>query len=165
MTPIAIVCHHSAVSRDVNPKQFKAIDNYHKGLWHARSSLGFYGGYHYLIEPDGEVKQYRKENEQGIHAKGWNDKSIGVCLSGNFQKEEPTEAQLKALFKLLDKIISRHGMTEEDVFGHKEKTIFTHCPGKYFLPHIRDYREQEPLASKAELAIEEIKKILKKYEL
>ena len=160
----AIILHHSGISRDANPKQFNAINNYHKKLWNWRSELGFYGGYHYLIEPDGEVKQYRKDTEEAAHCKIWNGKSIGVCLSGNFQKEEPTEKHIMGLFKLLDSIVTRHNLTEEDVFGHYQKWP-TLCPGKYLKPLIKEYREQENLVSYPELAIKEIKEVIKKYKL
>lgn len=39
-------------------------------------------GYHFIIKRDGTVEEGRPVDVVGSHVKGWNDKSIGVCLVG-----------------------------------------------------------------------------------
>lgn len=41
---------------------------------------GFSGaGYHFYIRKNGDIKSLRPLALPGAHARGWNDKSIGVC--------------------------------------------------------------------------------------
>jgi len=88
-------------------------------------------GYNFVIERDGKVVDGRSLDISGAHARGFNSKAIGVALIGNFEKRLPTEQQLKALAKLLLKLIKDHGIKPLQVFGHNEKKR-TLCPGKYF---------------------------------
>ncbi len=114
-----IIIHHSAVSREKNSKQFKAIDNYHKSLgW---GSIG----YHYLIEPDGEIRIGRREDQEGAHAVGHNQDSIGICLTGNFDTEYPTKEQETSLTRLLKDLKIKYPIAE--IVPHRKfanKTCF-----------------------------------------
>src|ERR1051325_8363136 len=100
--PEYIIVHHSASSRDGTTLQ--DINNWHKARSFPLSKLGYYVGYHYVIFADGKMVQTRNEDEVGAHAKegGMNFKSIGICLTGNFEQEEPTIAQLDSLHKAID---------------------------------------------------------------
>jgi len=82
MIPKYIIIHHTATSRDKTT--FSSINNGHRKRWNWKSSLGYYIGYQYLITADGTIKQGRADNEDGAHCRGWNDKSIGIALTGNF---------------------------------------------------------------------------------
>lgn len=114
-----IVIHHSD-SHDVS------VAEIHQ--WHLRR--GFSGiGYNYVVRADGTVERGRPENVIGAHAKGVNSKSIGICLTGNFMKHKPTEAQMKSLVELIRDIRSRYGNLK--VVGHKD-VYPTSCPGKLF---------------------------------
>jgi N-acetylmuramoyl-L-alanine amidase len=120
--PTQCIVHHTAVSRAKAPVQFDAVNRYHQSQWgeSIKSSLGYYGGYHYLIEPSGVVKQYRRDTEMGAHAVGQNDKSIGICLTGNFDIEFPTTEQSNALRDLLRVLIVRHGLSYEAIYPHRK---------------------------------------------
>src|SRR3990172_1199583 len=50
-------------------------------------------GYQEFIEKDGKVWLGRPATYHGAHVKenGWNKKSIGICLAGNFDVTLPTE--------------------------------------------------------------------------
>jgi len=106
-----IIIHHSAVSRAKVYYQTWSINNYHKQLWNMKSKLGFYGGYQYTIDPKGNIVQFRKETEEGIHTVGHNKGSVGVCLQGDFRVEKPTEAQIKSLRSLI----------------HSSDKVYRHC--------------------------------------
>jgi len=125
-----IILHHSAISRDKNKKQFKAINNYHKRLWNFKSSLGYYGGYHYLIEPSGRVHQYRAETDVGAHCsqEKMNFNSIGICLTGNFDIEKPTPNQIFALRDLLKKLVLKYKLNKKDIMFHNAYANKS-CPG------------------------------------
>ncbi len=116
-----IIIHHSAVSREKNPEQFDAINNYHK-----RKGWGMIG-YHYLIEPDGEIKVGRMEGQSGAHCIGHNYDSLGICLTGNFDIEDPTKEQEKSLKILLLDLLE--GYKNAQIKYHRDFANKT-CPGK-----------------------------------
>ncbi len=120
-----IILHHSASSK--YKTKVADINEWHK-KWDFKSSLGYYVGYHFVIEIDGKTTQTRKISEAGAHTRGYNN-HIGICLTGNFEKEEPTRQQIDSLIDLLTKL-------EGKVVGHKDLAA-TLCPGKNFYKSIK----------------------------
>ena len=124
-----IVIHHTASSRDNTT--LASVDAWHKARDFTFSSLGYYVGYHYLILGTGEVIQTRRDNEIGCHSIP-NDGKLGICLTGNFETETPSEAQLKSLKELLDKKLKEYNLDNWAIKGHRELSN-TACPGKNLL--------------------------------
>lgn len=94
----AWVNHHTASTKDV---QFVFVNDLHKGNWPKfKSELGYFGGYNFLIEKDGTIRQYRKVGEQLAAHKGHNSTKGAICLAGDFRTEKPTAAQEEALGNL-----------------------------------------------------------------
>ncbi len=125
--PYKIIWHHSA---DASPElQLGKIDLEHKSRGYPKSSLGFFVGYHYLIEHDGKLVQCRKETEIGTHAKPENIHSIGICLTGNFSFYLPTEKQKETAGKLVKEILERWEIHIARIIPHR-KVSATECPGK-----------------------------------
>lgn len=124
--PEYIIIHHSATDKG-NAEVFRK----------AHMAKGWRDiGYHYVIgngtyTGDGEIEEGRGNDEVGAHAKGYNDKSIGICLVGNFEKYPPSQAQIKSLVKLLKSLLPEYKIPIADVIGHKEVNN-TLCPGIYF---------------------------------
>ena len=130
--PRFIILHHSGVSYMDNPAQWVGIDNYHR-------SKGWGGiGYHYLIEKNGEVKPGRAENMDGAHCyqENMNVQSIGLCLSGNFDKEEPTIQQIRSLSNLISVLQKKYSISDMNILPHSRFAPKT-CWGK-LLPKISD---------------------------
>ena len=134
-----IIIHHSLVSRNKNSAQFKAIDNFHKRKGWGRC------GYHYVIEPDGKVEIGREHNEVGAHCtqKWMNYRSIGICLSGNFDLEEPTKEQKESLLKLLNELQAKYGIDDSKVKLHRDFATYKTCPGSRIPNDIRGYLDLE----------------------
>jgi N-acetyl-anhydromuramyl-L-alanine amidase AmpD len=123
-----IILHHSAVSRTKNPDQFNAIDQYHK-------SKGWGGiGYHYCINPAGTVRVGRLDNEAGAHCREslMNYRSIGICIEGDFDIEQPTQAQVDQCKNLVGRLMKEYGIKSENVSGHRKYATYKSCPGIYF---------------------------------
>lgn len=103
-------------------------------------------GYHYVIgngtySGDGEVETGRPENEVGAHCTGMNDRSIGICLVGDFENQTPTPAQMQALENLVLNIAQRYKIPVENILGHREVTgANTACPGRNF--DMKEFRMQ-----------------------
>ena len=114
-----ICVHHTAVSYKVNHDQFNAVNEYHKQKWGMKSSLGYYGGYNYIISAAGIVRQYRKDGEETVAAMGHNFDSLHCALSGNFDHELPTEAQKEALKSLLRRLIALYSVDIANVVPHR----------------------------------------------
>lgn len=125
--PEYIIVHHTG-GTDANPR---ADTSHHTAAivrdWHV-NGLGWDDiGYHWFIEKDGKVVQGRVESKNGAHAKGYNTKSIGVCLAGNFDVTLPTTAQEESLKQLLKDIQTRYPIDKSKVIPHRKvanKTCF-----------------------------------------
>ncbi|WP_298867755.1 peptidoglycan recognition family protein [uncultured Gimesia sp.] len=131
-----IVIHHTASTTG----SVESIHDLHskKKDKSGNSWLGI--GYHFVIGngngmPDGDIEPTFRWREQmhGAHAgaKEFNQKGIGVCLVGNFEKKPPTEAQLVAVKKLVGILKAEYKIAGENVQGHRDVKA-TACPGKYF---------------------------------
>ncbi len=117
--PNKIIIHHAALGK-VSPEE---INEFHK-------SKGWKGiGYNFYISKDGSIYAGRPESSEGAHTIGENSRSIGICLEGNFQKEEVTEAELNSLINLSLYISLKYDIYK--ILGHKE-VYNTLCPGKKF---------------------------------
>lgn len=139
--PRYIIVHHTVSGRDTT--EIEDIDSWHKARNFPLSSLGHYTGYHYVIFGSGLVIHTRRDSETGYHcgASNMNTQSIGVCLTGNFEEEQPSTAQLEALKSILDQNCAGYGISRDRVLGHQEvKYSATACPGKNLLVWVRNYR-------------------------
>ena len=59
--------------------------------WHKEQ--GFLDvGYHFIIRRDGTIEEGRPVDVVGSHAKGWNERSVGVCLVGGVDAKGQPEA-------------------------------------------------------------------------
>lgn len=124
-----IILHHTLTDRDTTT--FEAVNNYHKNLWNFQSSLGYYIGYHYFITGDGKVTQGRADWEPGAHCyqENKNYDSIGICLTGNYDNQEPSQAQLDSLRELLLDLMERHSISKQNIKFHREYATYKSCPG------------------------------------
>lgn len=127
MKPKRIIWHHSAAD---NPTpQFAAINEWHKARGFPLSSLGFYVGYHYVIEKDGTVVRARNDDEIGAHDTGENLDSLGICLVGDFTTKRPTFEQEATFKTLLRTLMFAHNITLNAIEPHRRDDS-TECPGK-----------------------------------
>lgn len=144
--PQFIIIHHTASSYAGNPDQFQATNNYHKGKWGeaVKSSLGYYGGYHYEIAADGKIGQFRKDNEVGAHTSqdNMNYQSIGICLDGDFDKEDPTPQQIVALIGLIKQKKTQYNIDNQHIFPHRRFATYKSCWGSRLPDNIMEYLEK-----------------------
>jgi len=147
-----IIIHHTSSSRDNTT--IKNINDWHKLRWPGFvSSLGYHIGYHYVILGSGEIIQTRRDNEMGAHSVP-NDGRLGIALTGNFDIDSPSEAQLNSLSPLLTKIKLNYELADNNIYGHWEKSA-TACPGRGMKKWILLYRQVSILRK----IIETLKKI------
>nr|UIW25016.1 peptidoglycan-recognition protein SC2 [Lasioderma serricorne] len=133
-----VVIHHSVTPKCENTKKcksrIKSIQDYHIDHNHWEDI-----GYNFLIGGDGQIYEGRGWRKAGAHAPGYNSKSIGICLIGNFDVEPVPAIQTDALKELLEFALSS-GEVKSDysLIGHKQ-TKRTACPGVYLMNAIKTY--------------------------
>ena len=120
-----IVVHHSATDFG-SPMVFAK---------HHVQNNGWPGiGYHFVIDKDGNIFATNPIDTLSYHVARNNTPCIGICLVGNFDKEEPGEKQLNSMALVIDclQII----MPNLEVRGHRDFKS-TSCPGKHLYAEIQ----------------------------
>lgn len=111
-----IVVHTAADFRDEGRRDTSALEI---RAWHTARGWNDIG-YHYVVRRDGRVETGRPEHQTGAHTRGLNHKSLGVCLSGHGDLQPMTEAQERALVRLLAQLCKKYKVPPERVIGHRE---------------------------------------------
>jgi LysM repeat protein len=129
-----LVVHHSGT--EIGSVQ--GMDRYHREQRHMENGLA----YHFVIGngngmPDGAVaagNRWRNQIDGGhLASESLNHISLGICLVGNFEKEGPTEKQLRSLKALLRALMDRCDLPASAVRTHQQiNPIYTRCPGRNF---------------------------------
>lgn len=138
MKPKFLIIHHTATNRDTTT--FEAVKKNH-------ISRGWGDiGYHYFITPK-SVYSGRAKDLVGAHCKAddMNFKSLGICLTGNFQNETPAQFQLDELTELANELCGKYSIPKDNILGHKEvQGAATACPGNNLLPFVKSLRVTSP---------------------
>jgi len=128
-----IVIHHSATDEGSSLD----FDKYHQGK-------GWEGiGYHFVIDngtkekQDGQIevspRWIKQENGSHCRVNNMNEKAIGICLVGNFNKEYVSSKQLDALVYLVNTLRKYYKIPVKRIIGHKQVSgAKTECPGRNF---------------------------------
>ena len=94
-------------------------------------------GYHYVIDRAGRVWEGRNTRYQGAHVKDDNEHNLGIMCLGNFEIQQPTEAQLSTLQNAVRYFRSKYGIPITSVKTHQEMPrAATLCPGRNLQPRI-----------------------------
>lgn len=124
-----LIIHHS-LTKDQTVADWSAIRRYHiqdKGWTDI--------GYHWGIENvNGSivVQKGRAEYITGAHTKGMNDKSLGICVVGNYDLAPPLEAVLNRLADLCALKCREYHLRPEDIEPHHKYANYKTCPGSKF---------------------------------
>ena len=102
-------------------------------------------GYHYVIRKNGVIERGRPLAVVGAHAYGENYHTVGINVTGNFEKEVPTDAQMKSLTELVTALCRIYHIDPgpATIVGHRDVNS-TDCPGKNLyrlLPQLRVHVE------------------------
>ena len=123
-----IVLHHSLTDRDTT--RASSINRYHA------QTLGWGRiGYHFVIEGDGKLvdcAQYGTTRDKvGYHCKqnNMNYISFGICLTGNFDVEDPSTKQLETLKSVVLSLAGKYDIPEHNFHFHREFATYKSCPG------------------------------------
>ena len=177
-TPTHLIVHNTASMAqgpDGNPDQWKATNNYHKHkVWGYNkdgseirtsiSSLGYYGGYNYEMNTEGDIHQFRQDGEFTVATwqQNMNDgRAIHMALDGRFDIELPTLKQCKDLYAWLLMKMEQYGIPRENVGPHRKYAPKT-CWGSKLPDDVLGYLEKRlglaGVPEWAELSVEKAKK-------
>jgi N-acetyl-anhydromuramyl-L-alanine amidase AmpD len=131
-----ILIHHSATEVG----SVEAIDAVHRQRRDANGNPWLGIGYHFVIGnghgmEDGAVAATFRWDQQlaGAHAgdEEYNSLGIGICLIGNFEETPPTDAQLDAMYALIEWLRTEYALPPEALARHLDVRS-TACPGRLF---------------------------------
>lgn len=102
-------------------------------------------GYHFVIDRAGRVWQARDVRYQGAHVRNHNEHNVGVMVLGNFEKQQPSSAQLQQLVVTLRSLMNQYRVPLNRVYTHQELNP-TACPGRFLQPRLVSIRSNHTLA-------------------
>ena len=118
-----VAIHHSAYTQR-SGKTMRDLQDYHMDVRRWADI-----GYHFGIDPDGQIYAGRDIGSRGASVAGHNTGLIGIVVMGHFEWEAPTDAQLVALQTLINDLANRYALTH--LAGHTDLNPNTVCPGRY----------------------------------
>jgi N-acetylmuramoyl-L-alanine amidase len=135
MTPEFIIVHHS-LTEDGQTVSWPAIRKYHVEV-NGWKDIGYHAGIE-LVNSRHEILLGRMENEPGAHCTGFNDRSLGIVLLGNYDKAKPGAEALELLKKWCRSKMVVYNIPVEKVIGHwetyemRDMAPQKSCPGVFF---------------------------------
>ena len=113
-----VVIHHS----DTTSGSPEAYARYHV------QKRGWPGiGYHFVVQPSGKIYQTNKLETISYHAKGQNTRSVGICMTGDFDKQVLSADQLTSCVELI-RYLNRRFDRDLAIAGHNQFSEKS-CPG------------------------------------
>jgi len=86
-------------------------------------------GYHYVIDPAGRIWEGRNIQYQGAHVKDQNENNLGIMCLGNFERQQPSSAQVNSLDRFLAIQMRQYRVPVSRLYTHRELAP-TECPGR-----------------------------------
>jgi len=96
--------------------------------------------YHLIIDYAGRVWEGRSLAYEGAHTLNANEGNIGVMLLGNFEKQDPSAAQLATQANLVALLRHQYRIRASRVYGHRDLSP-TICPGGRLYPYVAQLRQ------------------------
>lgn len=102
-------------------------------------------GYSFGIGGDGRIYQGRGFNVVGAHAPRYNDKSVGICMIGDWRTELPPEEMITAVQTLIDFGVKNNIIASNyTLIGHRQ-TRPTECPGDRLYKEMQSWPHYSPM--------------------
>ncbi|MBI5246190.1 MAG: N-acetylmuramoyl-L-alanine amidase [Elusimicrobia bacterium] len=99
-------------------------------------------GYHFLVDPLGNVLEGRPLETLGAHTLSNNEGNVGIVLLGTYhapKNDQPTPAQLAAVASIGRFLVKRFGIDPASLKGHRDYKQ-TDCPGDLAYPKLPELR-------------------------
>ena len=134
MRKIDLIVVHCSATDETHQDSIEAVRELHISNTSKKFKWGPYDtfgkgfsdiGYHYLITKDGTVHTGRPLGIAGAHVRGYNSRSIGICLSG---RDGFTPEQFRSLERLCRELVSKFNLTKLDILAHHDLDKGKTCP-------------------------------------
>ncbi len=123
-----VTIHHTASLNGDGKDELavmRAVQRFHQGSERSWGDLA----YHFLIGPSGTVYEGRDPKYAADTSTRYDPAGhLTLCLMGNFEEEEPTDAALSALVRLTVDLLAAHDLPPDAVTTHR-RVAATACPG------------------------------------
>uniref|UniRef100_A0A1A9WJ21 Peptidoglycan-recognition protein n=1 Tax=Glossina brevipalpis TaxID=37001 RepID=A0A1A9WJ21_9MUSC len=143
-----VIVHHSHTPKacyttDECKKAMRSMQDFHQ-LQRGWNDIG----YSFAIGGDGNIYVGRGFNVVGAHAPKYNDKSVGICLIGDWRTELPTDKMLQATRDLIAFGVSGGYIDPQyKLYGHRQVRA-TECPGDRLYNEITKWPNYSPVPDK-----------------
>lgn len=125
-----VVLHHTVtaqLSPDASVRQERAQMRLLEKIGQSRFGSGI--SYNVVIFPSGRAYQGVSFNRRGTHTGGHNSTVRSICFAGDYEKYEPTKAQLETAAAIVAEGRGKWWRSNARVQGHRNYSS-TSCPGK-----------------------------------
>jgi N-acetylmuramoyl-L-alanine amidase len=154
-TPVRLSVHHTATMTNPNLslatklRNLQAFSQKDSPLADGRLKKAWADiPYHYYIDVKGEVGEAREVKYVGDTNTNYDPTGhITIVVEGNFEKEQPTKAEVDALVGLISRLAKQYHIDPDKIGAHKQFAQ-TACPGKNMMALMPEIKARV----KAELA-------------
>ncbi|MDR9364212.1 MAG: family 10 glycosylhydrolase [Balneolaceae bacterium] len=139
-----ITLHHSGSAEPLDPEDdpVQILNNLFE--WGAEDRNWWDLPYHYLIDLSGNIYEGRDANYAGETNTTYDPRGhLLISVMGNYNQQEPTEAQIDAIAQMMAHAIQQYGLSVDDIYGHGDWAE-TSCPGD----HLQEYLNNEVIKDK-----------------
>ena len=137
--PYRSVIHHTAspTNDSMTPEQrLRQTQNYHM------DSRGYCDiAYNYLVSRDARVWTGRGATVLGGHTLNQNTGNVAVCYLGNYETDQPTDAQICSGAGMLAWLNVNHGVAFSTLKGHRDYGQ-TACPGAFLYARLAEMKQK-----------------------
>jgi hypothetical protein len=145
--PKRILVHHTGSKKHLGASILKKMANLQRfsqakeKLADGRTKLAWADvPYHFYVDAEGKIAEGRAITAEGDTNTKYDPSGyVQVVLEGNFEIEEPSDAQIKSLKALTLWLSGRYAIDSEDVSYH-QAVAQTACPGKNLIDRMKDVK-------------------------
>lgn len=102
-------------------------------------------GYTFAVGGDGRIYEGRGFNVVGAHAPRYNDKSVGICMIGDWRYELPSNDMIAAAQSLIEYGVRNNIIASNyTLIGHRQVRP-TECPGDRLFQEIQSWPHYSPM--------------------
>lgn len=123
--PQYIILHHSATPDGIL-SDWEAIRKYHIEV-NGWNDIGYMWGIDRVLGKP-IIQRGRAESEIGAHAIGFNQRSIGICIVGNYDLVPLEDDKRELLYWLIRDIRGRYNIPIGNILGHRETYVLRGVP-------------------------------------
>jgi hypothetical protein len=134
-----ITLHHAGDPKPITPKDDPVKKLRGLQAWGEKDKNWWDVPYHFIIALDGTIYEGRDWHYLGeTNTKYDQTGHLLIMVMGNYELQEPNEAQIKAVTDLMAWGVQEFNVSLDKIYGHRDLVDNTVCPGKNLYPYLKD---------------------------